>query len=47
MNNMGVESVVEKTDGIELLTSTVVDGKLFFTSDNSIKEYNWVVVKVK
>lgn len=47
MNNMGVESVVEKTDGIDLLTSTVVDGKLFFTSDNSIKEYNWVVVKVK
>lgn len=47
MNNMQVVQVVEKTAGIELLTETVTDGKLFFSADNSEIEYNYVVFVVR
>jgi len=47
MNNMAVDATVEKTSGIELKTNTIVDGKMFFSSDNSIVEYNYVVFLLK
>lgn len=47
MNNLGVFEVVEKTAGIELLTNTVIDGCLYFSSDTTNQQYNYLVVRVK
>lgn len=47
MNNLGVFEVVEKTEGIELLTNTVIDGCLYFSSDTTDQQYNYIVVRVK
>ena len=47
MNNLQAVQVVEKTDGINLLTETIIDGKLYFSADNSEVEYNYIVFLVK
>ena len=47
MNNLAVVQTIEKTAGIDLLTNTVIDGKLYFTADASEVEYNYIVVLVK
>lgn len=47
MNDYEVAQTIEKTDGISLLTNTVIDGKLFFTSDSSEQTYNYIVVLLK
>lgn len=47
MDNLKVDSIVEKTKGIILHSDVVVDGKLSFTSDNSEVEYNYLVCLLK
>ena len=47
MNNLAVVQTIEKTAGIDLLTNTVIDGKLYFTADASVVEYNYIVVLMK
>lgn len=47
MNNLAVDSIIEQTNGIALKTNTVIDGKIFFTSDNSQIEYNYLVVRLR
>lgn len=47
MNNYAVAQIVEKTADIDLLTDTIIDGKIYFANDSSVNKYNYVVFLVK
>lgn len=47
MNNLAVDSIIEQTNGIALKTNTVIDGKIFFSADNTETVYNYIVVLLK
>lgn len=46
MEELDVESIIEKTEGVSLLTEKVIDGRLYVSYDTTADEANYIVMKL-